>query len=67
MAICAWCKKFKNDAGYWQDIEASIKKYSKQSLTHCICNDCAKKEYPELFPDLEKVQMTLNRVDFNDR
>ena len=54
MAICAWCKKFKNDEGYWQNIKASIKKYSKQSFTHCICNDCANKEYPELFPDLNK-------------
>jgi hypothetical protein len=22
------------------------------NLTHCICNDCAKKEYPELYQEL---------------
>jgi hypothetical protein len=51
MSICAWCKKFKNDEGYWQNIEANIKTYSKQSLTHCICNDCALKEYPDFYSE----------------
>jgi hypothetical protein len=54
MAICAWCKKFRDDEGYWQNIEANIMKYSVQSFTHCICNNCAKKEYPELYSDLNK-------------
>jgi hypothetical protein len=56
MSICAWCKKIRNDEGYWQNIEANIKKYSVQGFTHCICNDCAKKEYPELYPDLNKIE-----------
>ena len=54
MAICAWCKKLRDDEGYWQNIGANIKKYSVRSFTHCICNDCAKKEYPELFSYLNK-------------
>ena len=52
MSICAWCKKIRDNEGYWQNIEAGLKKYSVQGLTHCICIDCAKKEYPELYPDL---------------
>ena len=52
MPICAWCKKIKNDEGYWQNTESNIKNFTVQSFTHCICNDCAKKEYPELYVDL---------------
>ena len=54
MAICAWCKKVRNNAGYWQNNDVNIKKYLTQRATHCICSDCAKKEYPQLFPDLIK-------------
>ena len=52
MSICAWCKKIKNNEGSWQKIEANLKKNAIQGFTHCICNDCAKKEYPELYPDI---------------
>jgi hypothetical protein len=50
LPICAWCKKIRNDEGYWQKIEAYLKSHSNLDFTHSICNDCAKKEYPELYP-----------------
>jgi hypothetical protein len=59
MAICAWCKKLRDDEGYWQNIEANIKKYSVHNLTHGICNDCAKKEYPELYQELNKSEADI--------
>jgi len=49
MPICAWCKKIRNDEGYWQKIEAYITSHSDLDFTHRICNDCAKKEYPEFY------------------
>ena len=55
MSICAWCEKIRNDKGCWQNINANTKKYSVQSLTHCICNDCAQKEFPELYLDTSKI------------
>lgn len=54
LPICAWCKKIRNDEGYWQQIDAYIKSHTDLDFTHGICNDCAKKEYPELYQDLEK-------------
>ena len=54
LPICAWCKNIRNDEGYWQKIEAYLKSNSDLDFTHGICNDCAKKEYPELYPESEE-------------
>ncbi|MEN8233082.1 MAG: hypothetical protein ABFR35_10450 [Thermodesulfobacteriota bacterium] len=54
LPICAWCKNIRNDEGYWQKIEAYFKSHSDLDFTHSICNDCAKKEYPELYPESEE-------------
>jgi hypothetical protein len=54
LPICAWCKKVRNDEGYWQKIEAYFKSHSDLDFTHGICNECAQKEYPDLYPDQEK-------------
>ena len=54
LPICAWCKNIRNDEGYWQKIEAYFKSHSDLDFTHSICNDCAKKEYPELYTELEE-------------
>jgi len=51
LPICAWCKKIRNDEGYWQKIEAYLKSHSDLDFTHSICHDCAKKEYPDLYSD----------------
>ena len=54
LPICAWCKKIRDDEGYWQKIEAYFKSHSDLDFTHGICNDCAKKQYPDLFPESEE-------------
>lgn len=54
LPICAWCKNIRNDEGYWQKIEAYFKSHSDLDFTHAICNDCAKKQYPEFYRELMK-------------
>ena len=54
LPMCAWCKNIRNDEGYWQKIEAYFKSHSDLDFTHAICNDCAKKQYPELYTELKK-------------
>jgi hypothetical protein len=54
LPICAWCKKIRNDDGYWQQIEKYIRDHSEADFTHGICNVCAEKEYPELYSNLKK-------------
>jgi PAS domain S-box-containing protein len=46
--ICAWCKKIRDDQGYWQQIEAYIRDHSDADFSHCICPECAEKEREKL-------------------
>jgi streptogramin lyase len=41
LPICAWCKKVRDDAGYWAQIESYISARSKVEFTHGICPQCA--------------------------
>jgi K+-sensing histidine kinase KdpD len=42
--ICAWCKKVRNEQGYWQQVEAYISENSDASFTHGMCAECREKE-----------------------
>ena len=54
LPICAWCIKVRNDQGYWQKIEAYFKSRSDLDFTHAICDDCARKQFPEHYNDAKE-------------
>ena len=37
--ICAWCKKVRNDQGYWEKVESYIARNSQAEFTHAVCPD----------------------------
>lgn len=41
LPICAWCKKIREDNGYWTKVESYISSHSTAEFTHCICPSCA--------------------------
>ena len=43
LPICAWCKKIRQDDGYWRSIETYFSEHSDLTLTHGICPDCAQR------------------------
>lgn len=43
--ICASCKNVRDDAGYWQSVEAYIASRSAAHFSHSICNTCGPKLY----------------------
>ena len=43
LPLCAWCKKIRNDKGYWEQIEKYISVRSSASFTHGVCPECQKK------------------------
>lgn len=45
--ICSSCKKIRDDAGYWQQVEGYISEHSDAEFSHGICNDCLKSLYPD--------------------
>ena len=54
LPICAACKKIRDDAGYWHQVEVYIRDHSGARFSHGICPDCRAKLYPEFdFPDGE--------------
>lgn len=40
--ICAWCKKVRDDKGYWSQVETFIQDHSDAEFSHGICPDCKK-------------------------
>jgi hypothetical protein len=40
LPICSYCKKIRNDQGYWERIENYIKSRSEADFTHGVCPEC---------------------------
>jgi ligand-binding sensor domain-containing protein len=40
LPICAWCKKVRDDRGYWSQIEAYVSQHTEAAFTHGICPEC---------------------------
>ena len=47
LPICSFCKKIRDDKGYWNQIEVYIDQHSEATFSHSICQECAKKHYPD--------------------
>lgn len=50
--ICAWCKKVRDDQGFWNQVEAYVMHHSDATFTHGICPDCMKEKHPKTFEKL---------------
>lgn len=48
LPICSYCKKIRDDKGYWKELEQYIHDHSEAKFSHSICQECAKKHYPDL-------------------
>lgn len=40
LPICAWCRKVRDDEGYWHQLETYIEERSDAQFTHGVCPDC---------------------------
>ncbi len=52
--ICAFCKKIRDDEGYWNQLEAYICKHTDASFTHGVCPECAESWKAELAKTIKK-------------
>lgn len=46
--ICSYCKKVRDDEGFWQQVGDYINKHSDASVSHGICPDCVKEHFPDM-------------------
>jgi CheY-like chemotaxis protein len=61
--VCAWCRKIRDDRGYWKRVETYVEEHTEASFTHGICPECLKKTSPELF---EQVKMDRPDIFTNE-
>lgn len=51
LPTCAWCRKVRDDDGYWKKVETYIEEHSDASFTHGICPECLQKNDPESYKE----------------
>ena len=54
LPICMYCKKIRDDQGYWRQLEAYFMAHSDLAFSHGICEPCAKAHFPGYSPNKEK-------------
>jgi PAS domain S-box-containing protein len=54
LPICAFCKKIRDDGGYWHQVESYIKEHSEANFSHGVCPECAHQHYPEYFNEQQE-------------
>ena len=52
LPMCTYCKGVRDDAGFWQSVEEYMSAHYDADVTHGICPDCLKEQYPEVYADL---------------
>ena len=53
LPICSFCKKIRDDQGYWSQVEGYISKHTDAQFSQGICPECLKQHYPEFAKDGE--------------
>jgi sigma-B regulation protein RsbU (phosphoserine phosphatase) len=48
LPICSYCKKVRNEANYWEQVDSYLTSHLDLELTHGICPDCTEKLVKEL-------------------
>jgi DNA-binding response OmpR family regulator len=48
LPICSYCKKVRNEANYWEQVDSYLTSHSSLELTHGICPVCLDKMMTEL-------------------
>ena len=43
--ICSFCKKIRDDQGYWNQVEAYVSQHTEARFSHGVCPECMKKYY----------------------
>jgi hypothetical protein len=46
LPICSYCKKIRNDQGYWEQVEAYVSQRTDADFSHSVCQECMPKVYP---------------------
>lgn len=54
LPICSFCKKIRDDKGYWERVDIYIRNHSFIDFSHSVCPECLKEHYPEEYKKIKK-------------
>lgn len=57
LPICMYCKKIRNDQGYWDRIETYIGQHSNAELSHGMCPECYDQHVEPELRQLEEAEL----------
>ena len=46
LPLCSYCKRIRDDKGYWERVDVYMQKHSLADFSHGICPECAKEHFP---------------------
>jgi PAS domain S-box-containing protein len=47
LPVCAWCKRVRDDNGFWEKIEEYLRKHTGSAISHGMCPECRRTHFPE--------------------
>jgi signal transduction histidine kinase len=50
LPICSFCKKVRDDEGYWRQVDVYIQQQTNVDFSHSVCPECVKTHYPDYKP-----------------
>ena len=64
LPICAYCKKIRDEEGYWQQVERYIAERSEADFSHGMCPDCGTQHFPDMLAEPATKASTRNPLGF---
>jgi hypothetical protein len=58
--ICAWCRKVRDDSGYWQQVDDYVRERSDVEFSHGICPECSARVKEEAKRDRQRQKELAN-------
>jgi PAS domain S-box-containing protein len=55
LPICSYCKKIRDDKGYWNQLEDYISTHSEALFSHGICPECFEREAPKIMEAVSRL------------
>jgi hypothetical protein len=52
LPLCSFCKKIRDNKGCWEHVDVYIQKHSEADISHSMCPECMKKNYPEEYSSI---------------
>jgi hypothetical protein len=66
LPICCYCKRIRDDKGYWQQVERYIAERSEADFSHGMCPECGPKHFPDVYAQKATQKVTPPASDLLD-